>query len=604
MLSVQLAVKKRRKAVRGPIPTERALAPVAAQPKAEAPPQSDDLNDAQSAEVLKKMMYLSCAFFASEVLTGPIEAPYNGDFLIGEHHERWSELIMKHDSMCIVASRDHGKTFFFNLAYPIWQAWRHPKSKGYIFSATQEQAERILNDIKEELETNPKLQHLVPPSKSRKKWGARAIRLTNGSLLVAKGYGVKVRGAHPQWIVLDDVLNDEDAYSETVRRRHIEYFHSALVNLVNPNDDPTRGQIIIIGTPYHMVDLYGDLKKNEEFLYEVYPAIDKNGKVLWPERWNAKKLAKRRRQIGAIRFAREFLCKPQSDESSLFPLKLFRGVECEMFTIKLGMSSKFWRERGIETIAMGVDFALSSSTEADWTVLFVIGVDSMGNHWIIDIIRTQGLGYEEQLSLIHKYAKIYTCDMVFLESNQMQRIWGDELIRTTDLPIRKVNTGAEKHSLEKGIPSLRVLLENKKVKIPRGDQESIEKTDSWIEEMFNHTFTDGEVVCIGEHNDQAMAFYVCEQAIRMGIFGFSFEEKEGDEEAYDEMMADISDEPGDIGGIGDVGDDKEPFPFLPGGRPEGVGSRSNLDFLDTGESKQPKPATMPWTPMAFVPYMH
>jgi phage terminase large subunit-like protein len=511
-------------------------------PETQQTPASSEAPGIESAsELVRQMMYESCGYFAAEVLRGPPEAPYKGRFLIGEHHEEWSQALTERDRICIVAARDHGKTFFFNLAYPIWQAWRHPKTKGYIFSATQEQANRILGDIKEELETNPALQHLVPPQSQRKKWSTTSIRLANGSLIVAKGYGVKVRGAHPQWVVLDDVLNDEDAFSETTRRRHIEYFYSALVNLVNPADDPTRGQIICIGTPYHQADLYADLQRNEEFFSKIYPAIDKQGRPLWPERWSAKKLARRRREIGSIRFSREYLCRALSDESSLFPYRLFRGT-CEVFTARLGMPIAWWKANGIDTVVMGVDFAISSSAGADWTVLFIIGVDKMGNHWILDIIRTQGLGYEQQRSLIHKHAKLYHCDLVFLESNQMQRIWGDELIRISDLPIKQVHTGADKHSLEKGIPALRVLFENGKVKIPRGDAESIEKTEGWIEEMFCHTFTDGEVVSIGEHNDRAMAFWIAEKAIREGLFSFSFGEEDGDEEAYDEMMNELAEE--------------------------------------------------------------
>jgi hypothetical protein len=57
------------------------------------------------------------------------------------------------------------------------------------------------------------------------------------------------------------------------------------------------------------------------------------------------------------------------------------------------------------------------------------------------------------------------------------------LIRTSDLPIQKFTTGIQKNSLDKGIPSLRILLENGKFRIPRGDLHSIEMTDLWIDEM-------------------------------------------------------------------------------------------------------------------------
>ena len=88
----------------------------------------------------------------------------------------------------------------------------------------------------------------------------------------------------------------------------------------------------------------------------------------------------------------------------------------------------------------------------------------------------------------------------------MQRIFGDELIRTSDLPIKKFHTGVQKHSLDKGVPSLRVLLENGKFRIPRGDARSVELTDIWIDEMRSFTWHDGKLASVGGHDDTVMAY--------------------------------------------------------------------------------------------------
>jgi len=138
----------------------------------------------------------------------------------------------------------------------------------------------------------------------------------------------------------------------------------------------------------------------------------------------------------------------------------------------------------------------------------------------------KGLSYQDQLSLINEVGKLYDPGLIFLESNQMQRIFGDELIRTTDLPIKQFVTGVQKNSLDKGVPSLRVLLENKKFRIPRGDKSSVELTNEWINEMRSFTWAEGKLQGVGSHDDTVMACWICDQAIRQGAFGFSF----GDEE--------------------------------------------------------------------------
>lgn len=535
-----------------------------------------------------EMMVLSCAFFASEVLTGPGEQPYNGRFLVAEHHEEWSELLNSHDRLCIEAPRDHGKTFFFDFAYPIWQAWKQPGGAGYIFSATQPQAERILDAIKLELENNPRLQHLIP--KRKDKWSGSAIRLANGHTIHARGFGTKVRGAHPRWIVVDDGLNDETAYSETVRRKQLDYFYNAISNMIIPG-----GQIIVVGTPFHMSDLYANLEKNEEYFFRRYQAVSKDGLPLWPERYSADRLERKKREIGSIRFTREFQCLAMADDMSLFPRSFFMGEPVEQYKITLGMPVSFWDQMGVTTRFMGVDFAISANVEADYTVVWVMGVDRYGNRWIIDFAREKGLPYEAQKSLIFKMGKQYEVALIFTESNQMQRLFGDELIRTTDLPIKQYQTGVEKHSLEKGIPSLRILLENKKVRIPRGDQRSIELTDVWIDEMHNHTFQDGEVLCIGEHDDTAMAFWICDQACRQGAFGFSFGEEEGDAEAYDaaaeELEADPYSEP-------EVDPDDQDLLIL---RPERLEKRGGIHNKLISKEDQESLSRARWKPKEGAP---
>lgn len=490
------------------------------------------------ADVTRQMIQNSCAFFAQEILSGPPEPPYNGQFLISEHHDEWDDLIQEHKRIMVQAPRDHGKTFFFDFAYPIWKLVTQPGSCGFIFSATIDQAKRILSDIKQELETNPKLQYLMPRRRSGARWSSTTIQCTNGSTIYARGFGTKVRGAHPHWIVVDDGLNDETAYSELVRKKQIEYYYSAITNMIVPG-----GQIIVVGTPFHAADLYADLADNIEYIFRKYPAKQKkDGKVfpLWGDRYSLKSLETKEREIGKIRFTREFMCDPISDDMSLFPLYLFKGPPIEQPMFKLGMPKKFWDELGV-TIYVGVDFALSTSVQADYTVIWVMGLDNMGNRWIVDIIRGKGIPYQQQLSKMNDIGRRYDPALMFLEANQAQRIFGDELIRTTDLPIKLFTTGVQKNALDKGVPSLRVLLENKKFRIPRGDKRSVEMTDLWIHEMRAMTFQEGKIVSVEDHDDCAMACWICDQAIRQGGFSYDFgEDIEVGSQAYEDLMNELT----------------------------------------------------------------
>jgi hypothetical protein len=220
---------------------------------------------------------------------------------------------------------------------------------------------------------------------------------------------------------------------------------------------------------------------------------------------------------------------------------LFEGQPTQQYQLKLGQDAAYWDALGVTSRYMGVDIAISASTGADYFVIFVLGRDSDGNRWVCDIVREHGLPFQAQLDRIVEVGRRLDPSLIFIEANQMQRVWGDELIRTTDLPIKKftttgvgkgtVSAGSQtqnKHNLEKGIPSLVPLLENKKFRIPRGDARSVELTNVWIGEMKAMSFIDGQVQSVGEHDDVAMASWICDQAVRRGGFSATF----GNEEQY------------------------------------------------------------------------
>lgn len=480
----------------------------------------------------KRMQRESCAYFAAKNLKGPPEAPYFGRFVTGDHHLEWDDLTGK-ERVCILAPRDHGKSFFWNKAYPIWKAAFGRRGElGYVFSVNQDKANEMLQIVVEELTTNPKLAWLVPVDWERR-WSKRRIRLTTGVEIRARGFGVKVRGGHPHWIVCDDILSDDHIYSETIRNKGLDYYLSAITNMVVPG-----GSIITIGTPLHQADLYGYLR--EQGVYEMWekPAwVEATGKVLWPTRYNLELLMKRRREIGNMRFNREFLVRPMSDDMSLFPSSLFAGPPTVQLQVMMGQPRAYYEALGIDNFYMGVDIAMSAEMGADYFVCFVVGKDEDGNRWVIDIYRDKGVAFNQQLTKIVELSRTYDCNLVFVEANAAQRVWGDELIRTTDIPVKKFTTlglgkggkagasmsqTANKNDLEKGVPSLRPLLEQKKWRIPYGDRVSIEKAKIWVSEMNFMSFINGKVQSVGQHDDTVMAGWLADQAVRRGGFSASF----------------------------------------------------------------------------------
>lgn len=482
-------------------------------------------DDPESRDALHdQLLTVSCAYYAIKMLQGPLTAPYHGKFLIGRHHLEWDEAIREHNRILTRAARDHGKSFFWCVSYPIWKAdYNHPGSLGYIFSASQTLAEERLKEATDQLEGNKKLEHLVPVGRDRT-WTKREIKTATNTVIRARGWGTRIRGGHPHWIVADDCLDDHSLYSETIRNRSTEFFFSAISNMIVPD-----GQIVIDGTPMHFADLYGKVEQTKRYYVLDFPARNDQGEVLFPERYSDEALLDKAQEIGPTRFAREFMVQPLTDEASLFPSHLFAGNEVRV-PYRLGLPASYWEEKGWLRYT-GVDIALSTEVGADYFVIFTVAVDGAGIRWIVDILREKGMSFQAQKDAIKEaYAK-YLPEVIHIEANQMQRVWPQEIVRETSLPIRSFFTSGtqpkqdwkrgmttvtvNKHHLDRGVPSLRLSLENKRWKIPRGDEVAIEKTDQWMGELQCISIQEGKVVSVGEHDDLVMATWMADTAIRL-----------------------------------------------------------------------------------------
>lgn len=374
---------------------------------------------------------VSCAYFAQNVLRGPPEHPYNGRFILGPHHLEWDAMAQSSKRICILAARDHGKSRYWSWAFPIWKAGVNaPGSHGVIFSGTQPQAEMFLGHIKEELLGNEELAHLIPYN-AEHSWSAKKITLSNGSTIRAVGFGVRIRGAHPDWGVADDVLSDDDIYSETIRRRHTDYFLSAIAGMYHRTK-----MLAVVGTPMHQADLYATLRASGVYDCRTFPAEDPTtGEPLWRARYSKEDLKAKKAELkSAARYAREYLCQPLSDEASLFPAKLFEGANVRLPYV-LGLPAKHWDKLGAVRYT-GVDLAMSAEAGADYTVIFTVAVDPQGVRWLVNIRRGRGWSFSRQIDEIKDEYYLSRPEVIHIEANQAQRVWSDEIIRTTSLPVR------------------------------------------------------------------------------------------------------------------------------------------------------------------------
>lgn len=453
------------------------------------------------------------------------------DFQLSYHHIEWGDLVHHHKKLCIEAARDHGKSFYFSNAYIAWQLYRYKNNvrdqfsnrpaksnsnRGFLFSFSLQQAVDLIEILKGTIESNEILrERLYPRSLNEGAWASTNIMCRNGARLTGKGFGSSVRGAHPYYIVVDDGLKDNVIYSSMQRQKSIDYFHSVIMNMLVP-----KGQIIIVGTPFHAQDLYGDLKTKKGWFVIEYPAIFPNGKILWPQRWSYKDLMEKRATQGNIIFSRENLCRPIVSDSSIFPLSILKNSLVRMDNYTLVRNRDDYAKK-FDKVVVGCDFAISSNVGADYYCYTTWGIDEDNGMWLMNIQIGKGKSYEEQLQILKGINARFRPSVMVFESNVFQQIFTEGATKY-GMPVVSHNTGVEKNDLSKGWAALAIMFERGMIHIPTGDDESMKMKDVIFDQLGSVAFTDRGLQSVGSHDDVCSSMWLGALARNLAETGFKF----------------------------------------------------------------------------------
>ena len=198
-------------------------------------------------------------------------------------HWEWNELAMSCNRLAVVAPREHAKTATFTVNQSCWRARYEPGIWGVIFSATDPLAEKRLTEIKAAMkEAEPWMTDGATVD------NANELTFANGSTITVAGAGKKVRGGHPDFIVGDDVLDEQGCMSSAQRKKTRNWWFGTVAGMGHGGDVRTVGEarlgaepvrryfpgtkIHLVGTPFHSQDLLLSMKTNPLYTYRRYAA--------------------------------------------------------------------------------------------------------------------------------------------------------------------------------------------------------------------------------------------------------------------------------------------------------------------------------------------
>lgn len=180
----------------------------------------------------------------------------------------------------VLAPRGAAKSTWSTLAYPLWAALHGIEPYVVLTSDTGEQAEKYLDSIRDELETNELIRRDYPRlAGAGPVWRADRLKLANGTMLEALGTGTKLRGRknrqhRPSLIIVDDPQNTEHILSALQRERSWEWLTKDVSNAGSPATN-----VVVLGTALHRDCIVCRLQRTAGWRSRLWRALQ-----AWPER--------------------------------------------------------------------------------------------------------------------------------------------------------------------------------------------------------------------------------------------------------------------------------------------------------------------------------
>lgn len=246
--------------------------------------------------------------------------------------------------------RDHLKTSLITVSLTVWNIIRDPDSRGFIVHKLPSEASKFLQMVRTIL-LSPEFTHYFPeiaPTKTAKKyfdefgnpirWRASEIDVVRSrphpqATVTAKGLRSSFEGAHPTYIIADDIIDRHVADSQVLMDKAIS-FKNQVGQLL---EDPRHGLFLVVGTLWPG-GFYEQILENPDYSKFVVGCYQDSrtkalidmgevGEPIYPERFTKSDLEKLEREMGSYVFAHQYLNILRNPDAAIFKREQFRKAK-------------------------------------------------------------------------------------------------------------------------------------------------------------------------------------------------------------------------------------------------------------------------------------
>lgn len=394
---------------------------------------------------------------------GKLLFPYKfkGDFCYTLH--QYLVDIMYDEMTVVLAPRGSGKTILGCFLIPIYLALNHPDKYRHFLSiqSTYKKAVGINTNIRDEIANNDLLKAYYGNLVS-KHWTKDQFELTTGVVFTSIGCEGSLRGLNyknyrPDYVVIDDLYDENDYRSKEARERKQVWYFSSLVPALSSFGE-VEPCIKLQGTIVASDDLYHKLKDTSNHKFKKFQSIiDWAGKkVLWEDMKTFEDLMVLKETMPAVLFYREYQNDLFSDEESIINLDWIKYYD-----------EINYQEEEVVCKMLGVDPSVGESKKSDYTGLAIVyrtvfkNNPSRSNYYVLKMEQHR-MSMKDRIDYIIDLHKEHMFDFIFVEDVAAFRDFAVELMNIGNLPVMTTS------ELGRGNLGKRITLENKSIYFQRG----------------------------------------------------------------------------------------------------------------------------------------
>jgi predicted phage terminase large subunit-like protein len=362
----------------------------------------------------------------------------------------------------ILIPRSHLKSKLITIGYSTQQIIQNPKIRILIYSATWQMATDLQIAIQKNLQSEKVVELFGDLTDGAIEMRADRLRLKESDrrepTITAAGIDNNLVGGHYDLIIMDDVVNRDNVNTADQIQKVITRYKDSL-DLLEP-----KGQLIVIGTRWHDVDLYGWIMDPANDVVSSYDVMVKQAytgnllsgedfEALWPGKFDQSGFKKLLKEQGWYHFSSQYMNDPVPEEDAEFKRTYFRYWDED--TIRGKNFNKF----------LAVDPALSISKDADYTAMIVVGVDEYNDIYILDLVRRK-MSPNEILNDIFRLRDRWTLTDIGIEMVAYQKALAYSLrddLRFKNRPFHITELKPNERTKDQRIKGLQPLYENGKI---------------------------------------------------------------------------------------------------------------------------------------------